>query len=163
MKRPVERLGFLAGVLWAALTEDSPPRPSADAGENNNSENIGSYRTAVLAAYRPEARDVAERIFKAVAAGLKSGKARRGKGSYSFVAASGETMAKIIIYERGVGRVSENFPLESDGVYVLLRMNGTTTQPTVGVAPRYAERFTFRRVDEVGIDAAVQEIVAAAE
>ncbi len=160
MKRPAERLGLLAGFLWAALTKDSPPAPAATA-TGDNEVNAGSYRTAPLTAYRPEACDLAQRIYHTAAERLTSGKAHRHKGSYSFVSGSGATLAKIIIFERGVGRVSHDFPITEDGVYLLLRVSGKTQQPTIGVAPNYSERFAYRRIDEINVDSAVRQIVAA--
>ncbi len=161
MKNPVQRIGMLVGFLWASLTEDSPPRAAAG---GTTSADSGNYHTAPLNTYRPEDCDLAERIFQAVSARLTSGKAHRLKGSYSFTANSSPgARAKIVIVQRGVGRVSQNFPIHRTGVYILLRTRGSTRQPTIGVAPNYAERFTYRRVAEGDVDAAVQEVVTAVE
>jgi hypothetical protein len=98
-------------------------------------------------------------------------RARRYKGSYSILAkSSGETVAKIIIYQRGLGRENGAWPVLEDGVYVLVRANGETEpliwqaetirsagagQPfdsdlTIGIAPKHERRFAYFRIANPG-------------
>ena len=94
-------------------------------------------------------------------------KAKRYKGSFSVFAESfSETAAKIVIYQKGLGRKNGEWPELADGVYVLVRCNGRAERAiwkaellraniyyerldprrTLGIAPKRGERFSYFRV-----------------
>ena len=119
-----------------------------------------SYQTAPLDRYSEPLRKLAETLF-----GLLIERAprrgRRYKGSYSLIGSfTGETEAKIIIYETSLGK--SNGPLLlTDGVYILLRANRKAEERfsnssmfrnrfdrnrTMGIAPAHNERFTYFQV-----------------
>ncbi|HSC78487.1 MAG TPA: hypothetical protein VLB32_07980 [Candidatus Acidoferrales bacterium] len=126
-----------------------------------------SYRTVPLQRYSLRFRRVADRIFALTREHLAPKQLRRGKGSYSIIAASTqETTAKILIFERVKGsRTFGRWPLQSEGVYVLIRTNGEAAKniwddiapdelswffesrlnrgDTIAVAPNHAERFAY--------------------
>lgn len=165
MKTPIEKVAVVAGIA-REMIEGRDGRPQAKVttavSSSQNSSNLGSYQTAPLTDYRSEHRDLAERVFVAAAAQLRSSLAHRYKGSYSFFGSQfRDTVAKIIIFERGLGRMNHDFPIDRDGVYILLRVHGDTDTPTIGVAPTHVERFTYRLVTEADVDAVVKEIVDA--
>jgi len=138
----------------------------------------GSYQTAPLDRYSSPRLALAEELFDLLSA-LVPRKARRYKGSYSILgSSSGETAAKIILYETGLGKT--NGPLQLvDGVYVLVRANGCAGESiwkhdhkwlpqslrarlnraiTIGVAPKHDERFYYFLITR---DEDLQEIAAA--
>lgn len=159
MRTPISKLGAVAGVMREMI---SGQRATTQSPAYRGNTNLGSYQTAPLTDYRSEHRNLAERIFRAAAAQLRPALVHSYKGSYSFFGDHRkETVAKIIIFEQGVGRVHHDWPIERDGVYVLLRVHGETDKPTVGIAPRHAERFTYQCIGAADADAVVQKIVAA--
>lgn len=100
-------------------------------------------------------------------------RARRYKGSFSIVAkSSGETVAKIVIYQRGLGRENGIWPVLDDGVYVLVRTGGEVEpliwqagtirsagfgqipdpDVTIGIAPKHARRFAYFRIADPSAD-----------
>lgn len=127
----------------------------------------GSYQTAPLGQYSRRWRELAEELFVLLSTDVP-GKSRRYKGSYSILgSSSAETAAKIIIYEKGIGKTNQ-LPLMDDGVYVLIRTNGSVgesiwradssffspvfrgrlkREKTIGVAPKHAERFSYFRIE----------------
>jgi hypothetical protein len=80
-----------------------------------------------------------------------------------------ETVAKLVIYQRGVGVECGSFPVLNDGVYVLIRVDGAAStriwvpemtdlvfpqffalvsqHVTLGVAPMHYKRFAYFRVE----------------
>ena len=122
-----------------------------------------TYKTAPLVEYEQSFQDVAAEIYGLVPA--KSG-GKVEKGSYSFRLSphSHETTAKIVIYEKhlGVAMLGE-LPLRHDGVYMLVRINGTcadalwneiswlargfserlTRSEGIAIAPHHNETFAF--------------------
>lgn len=125
-----------------------------------------SYQTAPLDEYNLDFRLRAERLFECVSARVDRNKAKRYKGSFSILAGSGtETAAKIVIFESNKGKTFGPWPDLNDGVYVLLRARGQvrdhistplTGKPdidncfqegTIGIAPKYSERFAYFQVE----------------
>ena len=105
-----------------------------------------SYQTAPLADYTQEFRERAAALFRLVAARVGAGRAKEFKGSFSVLAASSDaTAAKIMIYEPGKGKINGHDPQLADGVYVLIRVYGTTGR-TIGIAPMHHERFAYFRL-----------------
>jgi hypothetical protein len=125
-----------------------------------------SYQTAPLTHYHDSFRKQADAIFEEMRA-LFGQRAKRYKGSYSVLAkASTETVAKIVIYQRGMGRENGVFPILEDGVYFLTRI-GAGSEPRmweaktirstdrdqpldagamIGIAPRHEKRFAYFRI-----------------
>ena len=125
-----------------------------------------SYQTAPLTHYDASFRKQAGAVFEEMRA-LFGRRAKRYKGSYSILAkTTAETVAKIIIYQRGLGRENGVWPVLEDGVYVLVQANGEaepliwqaetlrsagfgrTLDPdvTLGIAPRHERRFAYLRI-----------------
>ncbi|MGC9973627.1 MAG: hypothetical protein ABSE56_23915 [Bryobacteraceae bacterium] len=124
-----------------------------------------SYQTAPLVEYDPVSRERAFELFSCVEERVGSTKARAYKGSYSILSSRGsQTVAKIIIYENGLGRMNGEWPSLPDGVYVLIRAEGLigdriwSTVPkiadildrtrTIGIAPKHSERFAYLMLSE---------------
>jgi hypothetical protein len=126
-----------------------------------------SYQTVSLTKYDGALRERAEEVFGSVSEQLGL-KAKRYKGSFSvFSKLSNETVAKIVIYQHGLGRENGEWPSLSDGVYVLVRRNGgawratwegnllrssalyerLNPERTLGIAPKHAERFAYFRLE----------------
>jgi hypothetical protein len=84
--------------------------------------------------------------------GSGAARAKAHRANFSVIAASSDaTAAKIVIYEAGKGKINGHDPQLGDGVYVLVRVHGTTAR-TIGVAPRHHERFAYFRLhDEQGL------------
>lgn len=122
---------------------------------------MSSYQTDRFSEYSAEFVNVAEALATLLQQ-QQTGKAVvRFPGSYSIISPNtGETAAKILIYQRGVG--SENpgpIALQNEGVYILIRRNGdvgpaiqasglqmlSRTHPNedIGVTPKRDERFGF--------------------
>lgn len=107
-----------------------------------------SYQTAPLVDYTPVLVRRAAELFRLVQqrAGTK---AHKYKGSFSvFARSSDSTAAKIVIYERGKGKVNGRDPLLGDGIYVLIRVSGNGSGRTIGVAPKHDERFAYFRLSD---------------
>ena len=125
-----------------------------------------SYQTAPLTHYDASFRKQADAVFEEMRA-LFGRRAKRYKGSYSILAkTTAETVAKIIIYQRGLGRENGAWPVLEDGVYVLVRTNGEAEpliwqaetlrsagfgrpldpDVTLGIAPRHERRFAYLRI-----------------
>ncbi len=125
-----------------------------------------SYQTAPLIEYSAFLRHRVEELFDVITRKIGS-KARRYKGSFSvFGNRSKETAAKIVIYQRGLGRENGTWPAISDGVYILVRCNGAVGRAiwdadmlrsnpfhqrlnrnqTLGIAPKHRERFAYFRL-----------------
>jgi hypothetical protein len=125
-----------------------------------------SYQTAPLTHYHDSFRKQADAVFEEMCA-LFGQRAKRHRGSYSVLAkASAEAVAKIVIYQRGMGRENGVFPILEDGVYFLTRI-GAGSEPrmweaktirstdrdqpldagaTIGIAPRHEKRFAYFRI-----------------
>jgi hypothetical protein len=139
-------------------------------GVDDRSANEGrhSYQTVPLSTYSEENQRVAAEFFHMI---IRLGaRTRRHKGSYSvFGRSSQETVAKIVIYEDGKGKLNGALSLRP-GVYALIRANGTAgeqnratlaakgllaalpTSDTIGVAPAHAERFHYLRADDTNVN-----------
>jgi hypothetical protein len=63
----------------------------------------------------------------------------------------GSTAAKIIIYERSLGKENGDFPALEEGVYVLLRTRDHDLD-SLGVAPKHGERCTFFKANDSDLD-----------
>jgi hypothetical protein len=108
-----------------------------------------SYQTAPLTDYSPALRRTAADLFDRVVQRVARGRAIAYKGSFSVLARSGQsTAAKIIVYEHGKGKPNGDWPLLSDGVYILIRAGGRELSfgRTIGVAPKHEERFAYVRL-----------------
>ncbi|MFB3814078.1 MAG: hypothetical protein ACE14L_08190 [Terriglobales bacterium] len=140
-----------------ARPKAEPSKTEVSVTELRPSAGAPSYETAPLTEYSPEYQALAEQLFNAAATLVGAAACEKHAGSCSFFTAERTTAAKIIIYERRRGKEYGAFPMLQDGVYLLLR----TQRPaptTLGVAPRQDERFHYRRVNAVEIEAAAQEI-----
>lgn len=112
-----------------------------------------AYQTAKLAAYAPAYRRVAEEVFRLLNGRVSEARLPRPKGSYSIAPRSTEQrIAKIVIYQRGVGRRirADLWPGLSDGVYILIRANGRAAEVLRESAvflmyPEFAARLDRRR------------------
>jgi hypothetical protein len=133
-----------------------------------------SYQTAPLVDYPEHLRERAEELFDAVQKRVRS-RAKKHKGSYSvFTNSCSETVAKIVLYKRGLGREFGRWCGLADGIYILVRRNGSTgralwktdlllshahtkrldTNHTIGIAPKHNERFNYFRLepeDDIGL------------
>ena len=126
-----------------------------------------SYQTVPLADYNPRFRTLASTLFDMVRQRTGSSKAMEYDGSFSVLAKSNsQTIAKIIIFEEGKGKVNGEWPRPfPDGVYVLVRTSGTVAtriwnihrdqlrtllgldqSETIGVAPKHSTRFAYVRL-----------------
>jgi hypothetical protein len=116
-----------------------------------------SYQTAQLYEYDPTLQKQASKLFQWVQECIGKTKATKYDGSYSIFHSRGSyTAAKIIIYERSLGRMCGDWPSLIDGVYVLIRANGRVGDKiwgdipeiadhtrTLGIAPNHSERFAY--------------------
>ena len=108
-----------------------------------------SYQTAPLSEYDLSLLGRAAKLFRLVALRVGHVRAKQHKGSFSFIAASSEaTAAKILIYEAGKGKMNGPDPHLVNGVYVLIRLPGSATGHTIGVAPQHHERFAYFRLHD---------------
>jgi hypothetical protein len=123
-----------------------------------------SYQTAPLADYTPALRDRASALFRLVTERAGPSRVKEHRGSFSVIAASSDaTAAKILIYEAGKGKVNGPDPRLADGVYVLIRLPGSATGRTIGVAPMHHERFAYFLLHEAqGLDEMADFIAACA-
>jgi hypothetical protein len=128
-----------------------------------------SYQTVPLAEYSPRFRTLAFTLFDMVRQRAGTGKAIEYDGSFSVLAKSNsQTIAKIIIFEEGKGKLNgkwaHHFP---GGVYILVRTSGTLAthiwsihrdrlrtlrgldpSDTIGIAPNHGTRFAYERVTD---------------
>ena len=112
-----------------------------------------TYKTEPLANYRQEFQDIAASLFRQVLP-RSGGKAEKGSYSFRMSVSSSETIVKIVIYQRGIGvEMRGELPWRTDGVYVLVRTNGTFGDNLWSDIPWRASRFTHRvvRTDEVAL------------
>ena len=123
-----------------------------------------SYQTKPLTEYEPDFQQRAEELFNRVQEriGRTRRRAWKYKGSYSvFGLSSTQTAVKIIIFQSNRGRVSGTPLLHQDGVYVLIRADGTlgdqmrndpiwerASNRMIGIAPHHSERFGYLRLSE---------------
>lgn len=128
-----------------------------------------SYQTDVLTAYAPPLQRLAADLFRRVSVRLAAGNCVAHPGSYSIIGATlPDTVGKIVIYQRGLGTEAGPFPTLADGVYALVRVNGTagprvwmpemqnlvfpqffglmSLTTTLGFAPPRSERFGYFQV-----------------
>jgi hypothetical protein len=126
-----------------------------------------SYQTAPLTSYSRTLFERAEGLFKIIKRQIGP-KAQQYKGSFTaFASSSSETAGKIVIYQQGLGRENGLWPTMSDGVYILVRCNGSSgraiwqasalwsntywerldPQRTLGIAPKHNERFAYFRLE----------------
>jgi len=122
-----------------------------------------SYQTVPLMEYSSALRERATALFHLVTERVGATRARECKGSFSVLAASSEaTAAKIMIYEGGKGKINGHNLQTADGVYVLIRVQGTA-RCTIGVAPMHHERFAyFRLLDGQGLEEIAEFMAACA-
>jgi hypothetical protein len=127
-----------------------------------------SYQTAPLTDYRDSLQERGAVLFSEVEK-LVGVRAKRYDGSWSVLAkSSGVTVAKIIIYQRGLGHENGVLPFLKDGIYVLVRTSGNKGRAiwssgilqtlgfsqrlrcdsTVGIAPRHDRRFAYFEVSD---------------
>jgi|SRR5271157_3640154 len=127
-----------------------------------------SYQTAPLADYSLSLQRRGTLLFNEVEKSV-GGRAKRYDGSWSVLARSSDvTVAKIVIYQRGVGHENGVLPFPKDGVYVLVRTSGSggsaiwksgivetlgfsqrlRRDSTVGIAPRHDRRFAYFEVTD---------------
>jgi hypothetical protein len=143
-----------------------------------------SYQTVPLEEYSQEFQTVAHRLFQRVSDIIGTRQPKPYPGSYSFFAAtSSPTVAKVIIYEDGKGKVNGNWPDLRDGVYALIRANDeigdriwnellpaqlpveldrANRDTTIGVAPRHSEQFAYIRVTEQNLEAIARYLAVCA-
>jgi hypothetical protein len=126
-----------------------------------------SYQTAPLSEYSPILRTLAARLFDMVRQRIGVAKTIEYDGSLSVLNKS-QTVAKIIIFEEGKGKMNGRWPsVFPDGVYVLIRTSGNTAarlwdlhrgklhelmgldiSDTMGVAPNHDTRFAYARLTD---------------
>jgi hypothetical protein len=113
---------------------------------------LPSYQTVPLTDYRREFQSLAEALFQRLSSsGITGGSPVKYKGSYSFLDLEHRTIAKVIIYQDGLGRKNGPFPALDDGVYLLVRSDEESPN-TIGVAPKHNERFTHWPIDANELD-----------
>src|SRR5438270_1506877 len=137
---------------------DGNSRASVHFGYN---EQMSSYQTGRFSEYSTEFVNVADRLANLLQQRQTGKPVARFEGSYSIISPnSGETSAKILIFQQGVGKVNLGpLALHNNGVYILVRRNGTVgpavqasrlamlsridQRDEIGVAPKHAEQFGF--------------------
>ncbi len=129
-----------------------------------------SYQTIPIEEYSQEFQGLAHRLFQRVSDIIGTHQPKECRGSYSiFAAAASSTVAKIIIYEAGKGKVNGDWPDLRNGAYALVRANHeigdriwndllpaqlpaeldrANRDMTIGVAPNHSEQFAYIRVTE---------------
>jgi hypothetical protein len=123
-----------------------------------------SYQTIPLEEYSQEFQGIAHRLFQRVSDIIATHQPKPYRGSYSILAATSQTtVAKVIIYEDGKGKI-----------YALIRANDeigdriwnellpdelpadlyhASRRNTIGVAPSHSEQFAYIRVTEQNLEA----------
>lgn len=159
----LSRKGLLPRLVWCASTK-LIGRPHDNALELEEV-SMPSYQTVALAAYQRELQRLASDLHERALLRIPEAQVRSYPGSYSVIGSTTpETVAKILIYERGIGTEEGVFPPLRDGVYVFVRVNGTAEDEiwreevqqmfpaffrmmspttTLGIAPQRAERFAY--------------------
>jgi hypothetical protein len=80
-----------------------------------------TYKTEPIENYDQSFQDVAEELFRRMP-GRAGGKIEKGSYSFRMSNSSNETIAKIVIYQRGLGvEMRGQLPWLNDGVYILIR------------------------------------------
>ncbi len=126
-----------------------------------------SYQTAPLSEYSSVHGRRALELFEMARQNVGT-RGKKYRGSFTIMAGScSETAAKIIIYERGLGRENGDWPGLQNGIYVLVRLNGVAgnaiwdegllvsnaysgrldPKRTLGVAPNHSELFAYFRLE----------------
>jgi hypothetical protein len=143
---------------------------------NSEPDRTRSYQTAPLTEYLSSFQKRALELFSKIKQRLGEGNAKASKGSFSIVSSAGHhTVAKIIIYENGLGKANGDLRDLSDGVYLLVRASGPVGDRiwnsevaglgrmerarTIGIAPKHAERFAFALVSEQDDDEEIAGIM----
>jgi hypothetical protein len=86
---------------------------------------MARYQSARLEEYEARFLTVAEDIFDRIRRVIPAQQVERHDGSFSVYDRTGEDrVAKIVIYDRELGREQNNWPRIRDGVYVWVRANG---------------------------------------
>jgi hypothetical protein len=133
-----------------------------------------SYQTIPLEEYSQEFQGVARRLFQRVSDIIGTHQSKSYRGSFSILAATSQaTVAKVIIYEDGKGKINGNWPDLRDGAYALIRANDeigdriwnellpdelsaelyhANRRNTIGVAPSHSEQFAYIRVTEQNLE-----------
>ncbi|HWC96057.1 MAG TPA: hypothetical protein VG456_04895 [Candidatus Sulfopaludibacter sp.] len=120
-----------------------------------------SYQTVPLEEYRADLRERAAALFRLLVERAGVARSKQFKGSFSILAASSEaTAAKIVIYETGKGKINGHDPHLEDGLYILVRVHGSTGR-TLGVAPMHHERFAYFRLQETQALDTIADFLAA--
>lgn len=120
-----------------------------------------SYQTGRFPEYSTEFVHVADTLANFLQQRRTGKPVVRFEGSYSIISPiTGETSAKILIFQHRVGKINLGpLALLNDGVYVLVRRNGTVgtvvqasglamlsridQRDEIGVAPKHNEQFGF--------------------
>jgi hypothetical protein len=144
----------------AGLTKDGP----------------GSYQTARLSEYLPELQARAWKLFEKIKQCVGESRAKCSQGSFSVVSSiSHQTVAKIIIFENGLGKANGDLRDLPDGLYVLVRASGApgdkiwnsgldiltriNRNRTIAIAPKHTERFAYALVSEHDKDNEIASIL----
>ena len=124
-------------------------------------EQMSSYQTGRFSEYSTEFVNVANTLANHLQQRQTGKPLKDFPGSYSIISPNtGETSAKILIFQNGAGRVNLGpLALRNEGVYILIRRNGTVgptvqasglqmlsrtdSRDDIGVAPKHDERFGF--------------------
>jgi len=115
---------------------------------------VACYQTKEATRYSGEVYRRAARLFQLVHDLMPpesaEGHCKIRKGSYSFIAKNtDETSAKIVMYQRGIGRwIVGNEPDWSDGVYIWIRANDESGQAFESAAqdPNFRHRWVLSRI-----------------
>jgi len=173
-----------------ALARTEPEEPGAPSGRripevpaiefSTRATDGPSYQTAPLSDYSRALYNRALEVFRlAREQGGRRGKQYKGSFTIS-VRSCNETAAKIVIYERGLGRENGYWPDLQDGIYVLVRSNGNAghaiwnaellasspysgrldPRRTLGIAPKHSERFAYFRLEPEDDPRSVAELLA---
>jgi hypothetical protein len=140
-----------------------------------------SYQTAPLTLYRESFQRHAEALFNEVRR-LVGGRATEFDGSYSILARSGATAAKIVIYQQGLPAAMEKgaFPSLKDGVYVWVRTSEELGKAiwdsgivqtlgfahrfehgqTIGIEPKRKVRFAYFQLRDDDAPEPIAELLA---
>jgi hypothetical protein len=106
-----------------------------------------SHQTAPIAEYNPAFQQTATELFRRICCRVPSGRVNNPDGSFSILGGlRNTTVARILIYEAGKGKINGLDPCLEDGVYVLIRTTGGSRAKTIGVAPWHDTRFAYLRL-----------------